>query len=126
MLVPAGQSPGFLVRQLFMRQLPNDVRAHLAQSSKTGTTPESLRELALEADKYFTSLGSKVSSVSETSQEVTDTNAISNRRRLCFFHARFGAKALKCSQPCDWKPSPKTASTLPNQGNSQSGRITSN
>ena len=126
MLVPAGQNPGFLVRQLFMRQLPTEVRAHLAQSSKTGTTPEALRELALEADRYFTSLGSKVSSVSETSQEVTDANAISNRRKLCFFHARFGAKALKCSPPCDWKPSPKTSTTLPNQGNSQSGRNTSN
>ena len=126
MLVPAGQNPGFLVRQLFMRQLPADVRAHLAQSSKTGTTPEALRELALEADRYFTSLGSKVSSVSETSQEVTDANAISNRRRLCFFHAKFGAKALKCSMPCDWKPLTKAPTMLPNQGNSQSGRNISN
>ena len=126
MLVPAGQNPGFLVRQLFMRQLPADVRAHLAQSSKTGTTPEALRELALEADRYFTSLGSKVSSVSETSHEATDTNAVSSRRRFCWFHAKFGAKALKCLPPCDWKPSPKTPSTSPNQGNSRGGRNPSN
>ena len=126
MLVPAGQNPGFLVRQLFMRQLPADVRAHLAQSSKTGTTPEALRELALEADRYFTSLGTRVTSVSKTSQEVADVNATSNRRRLCFFHARFGAKALKCSPPCDWKPSTKISSTFPNQENSKSGRNSSN
>ena len=126
MLVPAGQNPGFLVRQLFMRQLPADVRAHLAQSSKTGTTPEALRELALEADRYFTSLGSKVSSVSETSHEATDTNAVSSRRRFCWFHAKFGAKALKCLPPCDWKPSPKTPSTSLNQGNAQGGRNLSN
>ena len=126
MLVPARQDPGFLVRELFMRQLPTDVRAHLAQSSKTGTTPEALRELALEADRHFTSLGSRVTSVSKTSQEVADVNATSNRRRLCFFHARFGAKALKCSPPCDWKPSTKISSTLPNQENSKSGRNSSN
>ena len=38
--VPRGQvaDPGFLFRELFLRQLPAEVRTQLAQTSKTGTT----------------------------------------------------------------------------------------
>lgn len=28
------------------------------------------------------------------------------RRTLCFFHQKFGTRAYKCVQPCDWKPNP--------------------
>ena len=126
LLVPDGQTPGFLFRKLFLRQLPAEVQTHLAQTTKTGVEDKDLRELAIEADRFFESLGSRVSSVSETLHEATDTNAVSSRRRLCWFHARFGAKALKCLPPCDWKPSPKTPTTSPNQGNSQGGRNPSN
>ena len=64
--VPDGQEPGFLFRRLFLRQLPSEVRTQLAQSSKTGTKAEDLRGLALEADKYFASVGARIASVSGT------------------------------------------------------------
>ena len=64
--VPDGQEPGFLFRRLFLRQLPSEVRTQLAQSSKTDTKAEDLRGLALEADKYFASVGARIASVSGT------------------------------------------------------------
>ena len=63
-LVPNSQDPGFLFRQIFLRQLPQEVRTQLAQTTKTGTTAKDLRELAAEADKYFETAGSRISAIS--------------------------------------------------------------
>ena len=88
LLVPQGeaQDPGFLFRQVFLRQLPTEVRTQLAQTTKTGTTAAALRELAAEADKYFSSTGSRIAPVSVhenplTTEESLDVDvfAISNR-----------------------------------------------
>ena len=35
MLVPSGQDPGFLLRELFLRQLPREIQNHLAQTTNT-------------------------------------------------------------------------------------------
>ena len=132
MLVPDGQEPGFLFRKIFLRQLPVEIQTHLAQTTKTGTKAADLRELALEADKYFASTGSRISSVSDMSvAEDPNVNAVSNRR-FCFYHAKFGEKATKCRQPCDFKTSSRPGMTSKNsttsntamskQGNSWSGR----
>ena len=130
MLVPKGQEPGFLFRQLFLRQLPGEVRTQLAQSTKTSTKVEDLRGLASEANKYFASAGARISLVSEASYIdkglSPNVNAAVNRQ-LCFFHRRFGKNAKKCEQPCTWV---KTTSRLPttstnttsNPGNFQPGR----
>ena len=66
LLVPqaVAQDPGPFFRQIFLKQLPSDVRTHLAQTTKTGTTLAILRELAADADKYFSSTGSRIASVS--------------------------------------------------------------
>ena len=130
-LVPNGQDPGFLFRELFLRQLPNDIQTQLAQSLKTGTGPDDLRALALEADKYFSSMGSRISAVSSWMAddfEDTDINAISGRK-LCFFHARFGNKAKKCEPPCQWttsRPGTTSRSATSNPGNFRPGRGPSN
>ena len=65
LLVPEAeaQDPGFLFRRIFLRQLPMEIRTQLAQTTKTGTTATALRELAAEADKYFASTGSRISSI---------------------------------------------------------------
>ena len=62
-LVPTGQEPGFLFREVFLRQLPTDVRTQLAQTSKTGISAKDLRDLAEEADRYFSSTGARVNAV---------------------------------------------------------------
>ena len=94
LLVPDAEAkdPGFLFRRLFLRQLLSEVRTQLAQTTKTGTTAVALRELASEADRYFASTGSRVSTITAASasmathDSLTDTLseaeifAISNRR----------------------------------------------
>ena len=69
LLVPEAEAkdPGFLFRRIFLRQLPMEVRTQLAQTTKTGTTTTALRELAVEADKYFASTGSRVTCVTAAS-----------------------------------------------------------
>ena len=121
MLVPDGEQPGFLFRKIFLRQLPAEVQTHLAQTSKIGTKAADLRELALEADRYFASTGSRISSVVKASviDEDQDVNAVLGRR-LCFYHAKFGEKATKCQQPCEFKRKNPTGSKP--TGNYQSGR----
>ena len=64
-LVPTGQEPGFLFREVFLRQLPTDIRRQLAQTTKTGITAKDLRELAEEADRYFSSTGARVNAVTD-------------------------------------------------------------
>ena len=43
-LVPTGEEPGFLFRELFLRQLPSETRTQLVQSTNTGTSKEALRQ----------------------------------------------------------------------------------
>ena len=147
LLVPEAQAndPGFLFRRLFLRQLPLEVRTQLAQTTKTGTTSKVLRELAAEADRYFASTGSRISSIKaplasmasidlqspDTSLEA-EISAVSNpgassgaqgrgRQRsrttftMCYYHGRFGDAAKKFEEPCQFK-------TAKQSGNSQPGR----
>lgn len=127
LLVPREEQPGFLFKELFLRRLPTEVRSLLAQTRHTGTKAADLRELAKEADKLFTSDGSRISSVSyNTNYDTgeTEINAIAPRRNqnngpsrrnqnphrqgqqrsftFCFYHSRFLDKATRCANPCDW------------------------
>ena len=128
MLVPKGQYPVFLFRQLFLRQLPSEVWTQLAQTTKIGTKAADLRELALEADKYFMSTGSKISAISEalTVDDDLNVNAVTGRSSVCFYHAKFGNKATKYWQPCNFQTPSRSGTnsknTTSNQGNFRSGR----
>ena len=145
-LVPQNEAadPGFLFREHFLRQLPSEVRTQLAQTTKIGTAAKTLRELADEADRYFTSTGARISTISASSAStdsslplITETSteteifAISNRGgtaprgsqgpgsrgrggsrqgfrtpktfTICFYHGRFGDKAQKCVEPCQFQ-----------------------
>ena len=141
-LVPRGQEPGFLFRKIFLRQLPSDVRSHLAQSSNRGTTKADLRALALEADRHFSSMGSRISAVSRISgkdlrvvgEEFDDCgiNAVSGpgKTKLCFYHTRFADKAQKCEPQCPhWSKfkqrsgATSGSTAFPVPGNSRPGRV---
>lgn len=114
--------PDFLFIQLFLRQLPSQVRAALAN-----TTITDCRQLAEEADKFFLAsqghcvmaalLPTHVAPV--TMEDSTLVAATSSRRQqssgrqqsagpqqspsgLCFYHEKFGPKALKCRSPCSF------------------------
>ena len=74
--VPAGEAvdPGFLFRELFLRQMPVEVCTQLAQTSKICTTAKILRELAEEADRHFNSTGSRISMVAGATNSTVGVN----------------------------------------------------
>ena len=88
-------NPSFVIRELFLRQLPPDVRAHLTDKSQFA-----LKELAAEADKFFTSAGSRVSAVKTPAAPKSRPAAPD----LCFYHSRYGTQAKKCRAPCSYTP----------------------
>lgn len=99
--------PDFLFLHLFLRQLPTQVRAALANTAITDC-----RELAAEADKFF--LASQqhcaaalpAGAVPETPNDHMLAAAATPRRQqssgLCFYHAKFGPKAKRCRSPCSF------------------------
>ena len=105
-LVPdaEAQDPDFLFQEIFLRQLPHDIQTQLAQSKRTGTSTTELRALALEADKYFSTIGSRLSTISRMAESANDfdVNAVSNCQ-FCYYHSKFGDKATKCRSLCQFK-----------------------
>lgn len=112
---------GFLFIHLFLRQLPTQVRAVLANSPLL--LDGDYRSLAEEADRVL--LATKTFTV----QTVAPTSPVASvvspppspeadgpsvvariaaaRRRgsdFCFYHQRFGARARRCLPPCNFKP----------------------
>ena len=113
--------PCFLFKELFLQQLPDQVRLALANSAITD-----FRLLSREADKFF-SAGKKCFAATPTTASnvsgdntlsISATSAMPRPRRgkqqssgLCFYHAKFGNKAKKCIPPCTFSAS----------GNAQAG-----
>lgn len=106
--------PDFLFIQLFLRQLPSQVRAALAN-----TTITDCRRLAEEADKFFLASQEHCAAAlfpahvaMATRDDSTLVAATTSRRQqtsgpqqpsgLCFYHAKFGTKATKCRSPCSF------------------------
>ncbi|TWW74045.1 Retrovirus-related Pol polyprotein from transposon 297 [Takifugu flavidus] len=83
--------PDFLFIQLFLRLLPPQVRAALANTAIC-------RALAAEADKFFfASQPTYVAAFLTAAAAAPRHQQVSG---LCFFHARFGVKARRCRPPC--------------------------
>lgn len=101
--------PDFLFNQLFLRQLPSQVRAALANTAIT-----ECRALAEEADKFFiagqqhgAAAPFPVHSFTPATGHVTAATAAGALPRqrpagLCFYHAKFGPKAKRCRSPCSF------------------------
>lgn len=117
-------TPDFLFVQLFLRQLPSQVRAALAN-----TTITDCRALAEEADRFFLAgqhYGMPAAALNATyapttapvhtshaaaplpgDAALTAATAVSHRERsdngLCFYHAKFGSRARQCRSPCSFR-----------------------
>lgn len=100
--------PCFLFRQIFMEQMPDDIRAHLIQSKLTDC-----RQMARAADELMAVRSYPISGMinKEKINEKHIETAPHNDSK-CFYHKKFGAKAMKCQQPCSFKHS----------GNDKAGR----
>ena len=103
------EQPGIIFRELFLRQLPADVRAHLTDKAHL-----SLEQLAGEADRFFTSAGQRVATVRAVTARPPPAPAKASAaaaatkpaagKVLCFFHFKYGDRARKCRLPCDYVP----------------------
>ena len=92
-LLPDDEEKNFLFRELFLRQLPSDVRAHLADKEEMD-----LDNLALEADRFYTTAGLRVAAVQHHKPRQA------NKTELCYFHKKFGNAARNCWPPCSYVP----------------------
>ena len=81
LLVPQGEVPGFLFRKVYLHQLPSDVQTHLAQTRNMGTSAANLRKLATEADRYFSSAGNRITTVTVEEPEVNAAGLRSTQNR---------------------------------------------
>ena len=100
--------PEFLFKELFLQQLPTQVRSALANTSITDC-----RALAEEADKFFLagqqSCAAAWDSPGDGPWRHGDTAVVSaaavkrqQGSHLCFYHARYGSKAKRCCPPCSY------------------------
>ena len=94
---------GFIFLEVFLRQLGKEIRSLLAHSNYIeGTTIESLRALALEADRYFESSGAHVNAIVDESEAIpfsqgpsapTDTDEAEDPEQGIFAISCRGAKS---------------------------------
>ena len=102
--------PCFIFKEIFLQQLPEQVRLALANSTITD-----FRQLAREADKFF-SAGKKCFAATPPAASsaacddnmhqpysISATTTVPRHKKqsggLCFYHAKFGNKAKKCLPP---------------------------
>ena len=104
-------TPGLMFRYHFLNILPDYVRNTLAYS-----TQDDLALLAAEADRIFICGRPRAPTdmpINSAALEDPAVNRVAHTRsrkqatsanKPCFYHARFGAKAIKCEGNCSWKP----------------------
>ncbi len=116
--------PSFLFTHIFLRQLLAPI--HTALASSPLSSSKDYRALAEEADRIF--LANQLQFVHALLPHQRDSTpqllledtagtaaAVTARRQrddgLCYYHARFGAKAKQCRKPCRETPRPALISS---------------
>ena len=109
-----GEDIDFLLRAIFLRALPEEVRRVVRHST-------TLEELAAAAEDHFTKTGAAIDprrSVHAAGSDDADSVAAFRRqpqragsksstpreKDICRFHAKFGANARNCIAPCKMAP----------------------
>ena len=108
------EKPCFLFREILLRQMPVDVRAHLIHAQIND-----LKEMARLADKLY--IPHRLSAQAVVKKFPTQRKQISNETETpkpedfhgkCFYHHTYGSNARQCRPPCNYSPS----------GNEKAGR----
>lgn len=105
--------PCFLFRQLFLRRMPEDIRATLVHSKI-----QDARALAEAADQLWQARQSQASAIRRVGAGQAGTAATSSKPRnsdLCFYHSRFGPNAKKCNPPCKYSATMASGNELANR-----------
>jgi len=103
-----------MLKQQFLDLLPTVIRRHLIDHDQC-----SLEVLSSKADQQFLLEEESVISIEPDPQQLVKeikelrdelnrirfnpTTNSTNRRKICFYHEKFGNQARKCQQPCEWK-----------------------
>ena len=82
-----------LAEQIFLEQMPEDIRLQLANESFTDP-----RAVAQKADAVWLAKTQTPSSINKVTPHPRKTNE--NSKDWCYFHRKFGEKAKKCQLPC--------------------------
>lgn len=94
-----GHKPCLLVEQIFLEQLPEDIRVQIADADFLDP-----RALALRADVMWLakrqSSSYTVCPVSIQKEEARRKSQ--NQQDWCYYHTKFGEKARKCQSPCKY------------------------
>ena len=120
-LLPDGYKPDFILRRLFLRRLPIDVRSHLLQEKVSDP-----RALALKADKLYQSrVSSSVNLLTDVLEDSLQVHAVTLRSHPSkpptlakrsstpapssksptspgpfWYHKKHEEKAVNCRKPC--------------------------
>lgn len=92
-----GHQPCFIFEQLFLEQMPEDIRIQLADADFSDP-----RKIALMADNLCIAKSVAHASdcfVSKIERHDVPRNS-KQSQRLCFYHSKFGKAARKCQPPC--------------------------
>lgn len=85
-----------LAEQIFLEQLPQDIRLQLTDSDFTDP-----RAVALRADVLWLAKQQSASSIQQVSiRKPVPKQRSSTGQDWCYYHAKFGEKARKCLPPC--------------------------
>lgn len=92
-----GHKPCLLAEQLFLEQLPDDIRVLLAEDDFSDPRALALRaDTLMLAKQQSTCLAINRVMVTGSDAKVTPPP----KQDLCYYHARFGRQARKCRSPC--------------------------
>ena len=127
-----GEDIEFLLRAIFLRALPEEVRRVVRNST-------TLDELAAAAEDHFTKTGAAIyprRSVYVAGSDADDADSVAAFRRhpqragskssaprekdICRYHAKFGANARNCIAPCKMAP-PSNSAGQRRPGNADAG-----
>ena len=128
-----GEDLDFLLRAIFLRTLPEEVRRVVRDSTRP------LDELAAAAEDHFTKAGAAIDprrSVYAAGKDADDADSVAAFRRhqdrsgsksstprekdICRFHHKFGASARNCIAPCKMAP-PSNPAGQRRPGNADAG-----
>ena len=96
----------FLAEQLFLEQLPEDIRLQLSNDDFTNP-----RALATKADVLWIAKQQAATAINKVTSQPKGkiTTAHATRQNWCFYHKRFGDDAKNCKAPCNHPAAPRIA-----------------
>ena len=104
-----------VLRTAFVKALPSSIKQHLVLQPDQSLTnlaalADKLAEFDIEQSIHEASMPQEQQALAQSIMDIKhELNAIKHRDAsrqdsdICYYHMRFGSKANKCQQPCQWE-----------------------